>query len=108
MVFRCLDFLRLLICYLVADVEWFAMKKILLQFVLGSTKICLSFTGLSGNFATLRVQCHDEQRIMKMTTPRPFRKDNVFIGYQIMETAKVTKNEQKSPNRHENRAIDRI
>ena len=46
LVFRWLDFLRLLICYLVADVGWFAMKKILLQFVLGSTKICLSFTGL--------------------------------------------------------------
>ena len=46
MVFRCLEFLRLLICYLVAEVEWFAMKKILLQFVLGSTKICFSFTGL--------------------------------------------------------------
>ena len=47
MVFRCLDFLRLLTCYLVADVEWFAVKKILLQFVLGSTKICLSFTGFA-------------------------------------------------------------
>ena len=64
MVFRCLDFLRLLICYLVADVEWFAVKKILLQFVLGSTKICLSFTGFAFRLHHRQRQTNEKRTII--------------------------------------------